>query len=248
MILTSLGIAGSQLTASAPASVLLGKAIALDAGNATSYSGTGTSWFDLSGNSNTLTLTSPDWSSAQGGYFTFGTMIATAPSNYATLNITGLNLSCEFWIKVNTLGNYYVVVKQPYIGGTPDEAGNYTFVSSNNAAKKVNFVSASGSGTNVNNLVGDATQDLNWHQFVFVYNNGDGTFYKDGAAITTTGTEGSALFATASGPPSGRFRLGRTGVGTNIFVGRMSVVNLWNYALTPAQVASNYDYYAPRYL
>lgn len=231
-----------------PASVLLGNAIALDAGNATSYPGTGTSWFDLSGNSNTLTLSSQSWSSAQGGYFTFGTMSAIAPSNYATLNITGLNLSCEFWIKVDTLGDYVIVWKAPFIGGISTDTGNYGFVSSNDAAKKVNFTSASGTSSNVNNLVGDATQDLNWHQFVFVYNNGDGTFYKDGAAITTTGTEGSSLFATGAMQAAARFRLGKTSTGNRAFIGRMSVVNLWNYALTPAQVASNYDYYKTRYL
>jgi hypothetical protein len=231
-----------------PASVLLGNRIALDAGNATSYPGTGTSWFDLSGNSSTLTLSSQSWSSAQGGYFTFGTMSAIAPSNYASLNITGLNLSCEFWIKVNTLGDYVIVWKAPFSGGTPANDGNYGLVSSNDAAKKVNFVSASGSGVNVNNLVGNATQDLNWHQFVFVYNNGDGTFYKDGAAITTTGTEGSSLFATAPLQAPARFRLGKTSTGNRAFIGRMSVVNLWDYALTSAQVASNYNYYAPRYV
>jgi len=57
-----------------------GLVVYLDAGNPASYSGSGTTWYDLSGNGQDATFTgSPTWNAA--GYFT-----GFDPSNYMTLN------------------------------------------------------------------------------------------------------------------------------------------------------------------
>ena len=60
--------------AHSPRIVTDGLVLALDAGNTKSYPGSGTTWTDLSGNSNTGTLTSMDgnnYNSANGGYLDF---------------------------------------------------------------------------------------------------------------------------------------------------------------------------------
>ncbi|MDW7641544.1 MAG: LamG domain-containing protein [Nitrosarchaeum sp.] len=55
-----------------PSLVMNGLVLALDAGNSKSYPGSGTTWTDLSGNSNTGTLTNgPTYSSANGGSLSF---------------------------------------------------------------------------------------------------------------------------------------------------------------------------------
>jgi len=55
-----------------PSIVMNGLVLCLDAGNTKSYPGSGTTWIDLSGNSNTGTLTNgPTYSSENGGSLVF---------------------------------------------------------------------------------------------------------------------------------------------------------------------------------
>ena len=71
----SLRLFMSSASASAGASVVTsGLVLHLDAGNSSSYGGTGTTWSDLSSSGNDGTLTNMDatnYSSSDGGYFTF---------------------------------------------------------------------------------------------------------------------------------------------------------------------------------
>tara|TARA_R110002020_G_scaffold10873_7_gene41315 strand:+ start:909 stop:1544 length:636 start_codon:yes stop_codon:yes gene_type:complete len=75
-----------------PRAVTDGLVLALDAGNAKSYPGSGTTWSDLSGNSNNGTLTNgPTFSSADGGYFTFD-----GTNDYVQFTSTSVQTIC-FW-------------------------------------------------------------------------------------------------------------------------------------------------------
>jgi hypothetical protein len=85
-----------------------GLLIHVDAANRNSYSGTGTTWYDLSGNGNNGTLNgSVQYNSENGGalrmtayndFIGFGTGATFAPST----------LTVEFWFKVNTPTNAYL--------------------------------------------------------------------------------------------------------------------------------------------
>jgi hypothetical protein len=85
-----------------------GLVLFLDANNTNSYPGSGTSWYDLSGNGNTGTLTNgPTFSSANGGSILFdGTNDYTITTLNATplLNISS-QLTIDVWIKSTTLAN-----------------------------------------------------------------------------------------------------------------------------------------------
>ena len=70
-----------KVSVSTPTIVSSGLVLNLNAGNASSYPGTGTTWTDLSGNSNNGTLVnSPTYSSNNGGYLT-----TNGTSNYITI-------------------------------------------------------------------------------------------------------------------------------------------------------------------
>lgn len=74
----------------------------LDAQNPTSYSGTGSTWFDLSGNGfNATLINSPTWSSS--GFFSFNGTNQTA-SIATNPNIYGV-ISCEIWINFNNISS-----------------------------------------------------------------------------------------------------------------------------------------------
>ena len=82
-----------------PRIVTDGLVLALDAGNTKSYSGSGTTWTDLSGGGNTGTLTNgPTYSSANGGSIVFD-----GTNDYAS--ITGSNtvssVTFSVWLKRN---------------------------------------------------------------------------------------------------------------------------------------------------
>ena len=69
-----------------------GLVMALDAANTKSYPGTGTTWFDISGNSNNATLNSVTHKSDNGGVFeTAGVLTSYIDNN--TINLTSTNFT-----------------------------------------------------------------------------------------------------------------------------------------------------------
>lgn len=73
----------------------------LDAGNAASYSGSGTTWNDLSGNGSNVTLVSTIYNAASGGSIVFN-----GTSSYASFNANIGNtnaVTVEMWVKTNSL-------------------------------------------------------------------------------------------------------------------------------------------------
>ncbi|MBP6754872.1 MAG: hypothetical protein KA210_01895 [Bacteroidia bacterium] len=73
----------------------------LDAGNPLSYSGSGTSWNDLSGNGSNVTLTSSTYNNANGGSIFFDGISSYANFN---ANIGSTNtVTIDMWVKTNSL-------------------------------------------------------------------------------------------------------------------------------------------------
>lgn len=75
----------------------------LDAGNPASYSGSGTTWNDLSGNGSNVTLTSTSYNNANGGSIVFD-----GTSSYANFNANIGNtnvVTVEMWVKTNSLNS-----------------------------------------------------------------------------------------------------------------------------------------------
>lgn len=73
----------------------------LDAGNPSSYSGSGTTWNDLSGNGSNVTLVSTTYNAANGGSIVFN-----GTSSYADFNANIGNtnaVTVEMWVKTNSL-------------------------------------------------------------------------------------------------------------------------------------------------
>jgi hypothetical protein len=209
--------------------------------DAASYPGSG-NWNDISGNGNVISLlNSPTYSSSNGGYFTFNgiNQYGTAP-NSSSLSITGTNFTCEYWVKANTIGDYIIVAKAPYTGGPGNQNGNYMLWYSDNY--ELFFTTADPSVTQTNARVATFTMNTNWHQVVYQYSAGTGTFYMDGTLMTTTGADGYDLF-----PTTEPLQIGRRLDGFGYLDGNLSIINISDYALTPAQITQNWNYYRTRY-
>ncbi len=79
----------------------------LDAGNVSSYSGSGTAWNDLTFNNFDYTMVNPIWSASEGGYFTFVSPgDGPAPTNYGFKTTLGpittaqTDITMQAWIRV----------------------------------------------------------------------------------------------------------------------------------------------------
>ena len=81
-----------------------GLVLHLDAGNPLSYSGSGTTWNDLSGNGSNVTLNNTTYNSANGGFLVFNnsTSYADFTANIGSTNV----VTVEMWVKpISLLGS-----------------------------------------------------------------------------------------------------------------------------------------------
>lgn len=167
----------------------------LDAGNTSSYSGSGTTWNDLSGNGSNVTLVSTTYSSANGGSIVFN-----GTSSYANFdaNIGSTNaVTVEMWVKTNSLKNpggamyfgfnlYDVWTANGNMGYNTAGGDHYGFLSSKvdylgieGFWRHLVFVMYAGSKTNNKIYVNGESQTLSQIQGIFStvnsnFNSGSG--------------------------------------------------------------------------
>jgi hypothetical protein len=161
-----------------PPLVTSGLVLSLDAGNPSSYSGTGSTFTDLSGNSNTGTLiSSPTFSSANGGSLTFnGSTNWVDCGNAASLQLYTGTVSA--WIKASSSGN------TGYRGIVVKQNAWAMFVYDN----QLNVYSWNTYG---NQGTGKTVGDNTWHQVAMTFSAtdvgaaGNTSIYLDGALVGT---------------------------------------------------------------
>jgi|UPI000482693D hypothetical protein len=160
-----------------------GLVLNLDAGNTNSYSGSGTTWFDLSGNGSNVTLTSTTFNPACGGSIVFN-----GTSSYANFNANIGNanaVTVDMWVKTNSLnaptgsmyfgfGQYDVWTDTGNIGYNTSSADQYGITTSRakdlgieGAWKHLVFVMNVGSKTNNKIYVNGVSQTMSQVQGVF---------------------------------------------------------------------------------
>lgn len=200
----------------------------LDAGIATSYSGTGTTWNDLSGNGNNGVLNGPGvtYNSANGGSLVFD---GVSGGRISVLNNFGIlsNYTISFWTKNN------VASKMPIASGIStsfywygDNSWRYTHGGTGAEyyyPKSVNIPY----GT--------------WGNLCVSYNGSNVSIYRNGVFEGSQASTGTADFSSG-------FMLGNwNGGGGYMFNGSISVVNVYNRALSATDVQQNFNALRSRY-
>ena len=107
MAILSYGQVGWRSAAPASGIVTSGLILNLDAGNASSYPGTGTTWTDLSGNNRNGTLINGvGYTSANGGALTFdGVNDYISISNMSSALVNKTKFSYDTWVKCNNVNH-----------------------------------------------------------------------------------------------------------------------------------------------
>jgi hypothetical protein len=206
--------------------VTSGLTLNLDAGNASSYPGTGTTWTDLSGNGNNAILTgSPTYSSLNGGKLTFP---------YA--NVFGTINDSES-IQFGT-GNFTINIWE-YTGVVYDNTNQRTLISKNYFGFEVMIYQSTLRayfGGASNSLIGTTTLYPNtWYHFVIV---------RSGTTITSyiNKTQDAQITSSANVSRAGTALLINKRPSSSLYGDQtISTIQLYNRALTSGEITQNYD-------
>ena len=204
----------------------------LDAGNPLSYSGSGTTWNDLSGNGSHVTLTSTTYNAANGGSIGFN-----GTSSYANFNanIGSTNVvTVEMWVKINSLNaprGAMLFGFNLYDAWTAN--GHLGYNTSNNdlygiASTRVSAIDVEG----------------NWEHLVFVMNAGSKTnnkIYVNGVSETMAQQQ-AAFDGTVANFNSGAGRISSWRFDGNWFINmHVSSFKVYNRELSQQEISNNYN-------
>ena len=227
--------------ANGPRIVTDGLVLHLDAGNRKSYSGSGTTWTDLSGNGNNGTLINgPTYSSSNGGYLSFDYtndyVTTTGMSNFSYTN--GITVSVWHYNGGGT-GYYRGVANNgtvaDRIGGFDLRYGRENYFGGTNNGTSLNWrITNSGGTASSRSIYANVNE---WHNYVGTYDNSVVRVYKDGQLFDSiTHSAGGQLKTTSDSTTIGR------SPGTSEYLdGRLSQVSIYNRALIQQEIQQNYN-------
>jgi len=206
-----------------------GLVLALDAASARSYPGTGTTWHDLSGNSINGTLTNgPTFSSGNYGSFLFDNFddyVSLGASSQ--LSITN-QMSVFSWVKIDSFTSWDGIFGT-YSGGN--------FVHFQLSSGRINVYVY---GPNAGYASPDAGYDQltagEWSLVGFTFGSSVLTVYLNGIAMPTTVTGSSSNVSGTS-----EMSIGRAYSGDRDLGGYVATTDVYNKALTSAEVLQNYN-------
>jgi len=206
--------------------VTTGLQLYLDAGNASSYSGSGTTWTDLSGNSRDGTLTNgPTYSSANGGSIVFD---GTNDYVQCTGSLTVTAATFVAWIKRNgTQGQYDGIL---FSRGTNTTGMNFQV--SNQLGYHWNDA-----GNTYNWQSGLTIPDATWCMIAVSVTSTAATVYLCQTSGTTTATN------TVSHASSllNDIKIAQDDAGGRFFNGNIALAQLYNTSLSAAEVSQNFE-------
>ena len=226
-------------TVGGPRIVRSGLVLNLDAGQKTSYSGSGTTWNDLSGNRNTATMYgSLPFSSENGGCFDFSSVTGST-SQTASLGFTFVSNM------VNTTGSFTisVTVKNP-----PDSVGQSGLFSNAGSADGYRF----GVGKNgVYWLIGptyaestvaflSTLNSTSWYNIIAVFARSEATpqirVYLNGIFQNSGNFNASQTAFTSTAPG-----IVRSPCCMPLFNGKLAQLSVYNKALSTSEILQNYN-------
>jgi hypothetical protein len=222
-----------------PAFVTTGITLYVDAGSPTSYSGTGSTWTDLSGNGYSGTITAATFTSlGVSSYFNFnGTTARVNFGNVAALNFGTGDFTISFWWSPTLWANSY----GPLGKRTSDGSTGWFFYRDGGFGTKLN----ARFGNVTNNVSTTVVTTSTWSMYTYIRSGsgaGNVKLYINGSATAdATYTNTTTITDTAS------FYIGYTQNYNQYYPGRVALAAIYTRALTTAENTQNYDATSYRY-
>lgn len=233
--------AGKQYVAPTTTSIITtGLVLNLDAGNAASYPGTGTTWTDLSGNGNNGTLMNGTaYSSANGGTLVFDGIndyVNISDSTYLDLPNT---TTMEFWVNSNQLNNDDIISHRWNCYGA---AYNPTYASGYVAGKLSIYYAFNNGGfvavsTTTTPIIGQ------WYHLVGTYDGSTMKVYLNGVLENTRSFSGN-ITQNDSGLAIGSYAGSPAAYAGD---GKISIVRYYHKTLSATEVLQNFNALKSRY-
>ena len=213
-----------------------GLVLNLDAAKVDSYPGTGTTWYDISGNNNNGTLTNGPTFSGIGkqASIVFDGVDDFVSGSGTILTTQGTIIT---WFKTsNTYSNNYLL-SLPFNTG-----GNNGFDLGFGGSTTFRGVVVTTSGYAELNYT-TTYSDNNWHMAALTYSASNAVLYYDGVARTTNTNLSGSLRQTANG----EYNICRFGSFGAYAAASISNATVYNRALSAAEVSQNFNALRGRY-
>jgi hypothetical protein len=224
----------------------------MDANNASSYPGSGTSWFDISGNSRVATLSgystsAPTFTSGTPSYFNF-TRSGVLTGNSAVFSLTAggtswadltSTVTLSIWFYTGTSAVMIIAGKGFRTTPSPTEFQAYQFYT--NGSSIVARVTAGGTTSNVD--VSTSFSFNTWTNITLTYNGSTVALYKNGILANSSAKTG-AITSTLNWPfvIGGQYNANNAyNLPADFFNGRIGQLLLYSSALSSTDVLYNYN-------
>ena len=216
-----------------PQIVTSGLVLHLDAANPKSYTATGTTWSDLSGNRNNGTLTNgPSFSSANMGSIAFDGVNDYVDIS-TIINLTNPLTICAF---VNTS---IVTGTQVIYGPSANGQDNWLSLSNN----RIQLFATQTSDVNNFSIISNTNIEANkWYHITGIVNNNVTSIYVNGVFEVASSTQAFTV-----GGWNSTARIGQRATGQFPFNGRIASVQGYNRALSATEVLQNFNAIKSRY-
>jgi hypothetical protein len=214
-------------------SITSGSILYLDAGNLSSYPGTGTTWTDLSGYGNNGTLTNgPTFSSANGGSIVFdGTNDRVNFSINSAFNFGTGDFSVFSWINTTKVSNYTTIF------ALDDASTGNGIILFTTITSGVFRTWVAGAVQNTSTSIADGT----WKYVGITRSSGTVYQYINGTSVGNFSAAGSVL--SNQHPTIGIYYNGSD----YIYQGNIAGAQVYNRSLSASEVLQNYNAVKARY-
>lgn len=215
--------------------IVTGSVLYLDAGNASSYPGTGATWTDMAGGKAFTLFNSPTYNSANGGYINF--VAASSQYGFATSFTSSLSTyTVEVWHKFDGT----LTGAAPVLFG--EGRGTYSnFMMGTTAGRtaplKIQGGFWNGAWQQGTTDPGDYFQPSNgWSQFVNTYDASTIKFYANNTLQLTKTPVNFAISSSGLG-----LNIMRRQDAFNYWGGGVGVIRVYSRALSAAEIDQNYN-------
>lgn len=221
-----------------PRMITNGLVLCLDAGNARSYPGSGTTWTDLSGNGNNGSMSNVTYNAGNGGYMSFnGTTSIVDCGTSNTLDLTSFTLEVIIYPIDAGENNLSRIIDRSSVG----TVGYMYWLNNTLTADGINSITLSTFTPETKLSLNNAITVNTWHHHVTTLSGTTANLYLNGSSIATN--------ASMTVPTSGtaNFYIGNRAATDRTFNGRIAVVKVYNRALLAAEIRQNFNATRGRY-
>lgn len=183
---------------------------------------------DRSGTGNTGSITGATWtpSGRAGGALTFdGSNDMVTVADAASLDLTA-GMTIDAWVRPEVIGDWSTVVLKEAAGGLA-----YGLYASDNGSRAAGYVNVGG-GDEAAFSPGDISTGT-WTHLALTFDGASLRLYVDGTLVRTTAVSGPIRTTTRA------LRIGGNAVWGEWFSGTIDEVNVYDRALTPAEIAQD---------